>query len=196
MTAPADTSPFSLFARWLAEAEAAEPTLPNAMALATSDAAGRPSVRQVLLKGWGDRGFDFYTNFGSRKARELDANPQAALCLHWKSLARQVRIVGRVERVSDAESDAYFASRIRESQLGAWASDQSATLGSRADLAQRVAEAEARFAGGDVPRPEFWGGYRVVPEEIEFWQELPARLHMRLQFERAGTGWSRRELYP
>jgi len=195
MTAPADSSPFTLFGRWLAEAEASEPTLPNAMALATADASGRPSVRQVLLKGWGEGGFDFYTNFGSRKAHELDANPQAALCFHWKSLARQVRIVGRVERVTDAESDRYFASRIRGSQLGAWASDQSATLTSRDQLERRVAEVTAEYDGADVPRPPFWGGYRVVPDEIEFWQELPARLHMRLLFERT-EGWTRRELYP
>lgn len=190
------TDPFALFDAWLAEAEAAEPNDPNAMALATADAAGRPSVRMVLLKGHDPRGFVFYTNRESRKAGDLAANAHAALLFHWKSLRRQIRIEGAVERVSDAESDAYFASRSRASQLGAAASDQSRPLDSRPTFEARYAEAETRYAGGPVPRPPHWGGYRVVPDAIEFWQDRAHRLHERRLFTRLGEGWTEGLLYP
>lgn len=188
--------PFALFDGWLAEAKASEPNDPNAMALATADADGRPSVRMVLLKGHGPDGFVFYTNREGRKAGELAANPQAALLFHWKSLRRQVRIEGAVTIVSDAESDAYFASRSRDSQLGAWASDQSRPLADRQTFEARFDAAKARFDGGDVPRPPFWGGYRVVPETIEFWQDRAHRLHERRLFTRSGEGWNEGLLYP
>jgi len=191
------TDPLSLFDAWYAEAEAAEPNDPNAVALATADARGRPSVRMVLLKGHDARGFVVYTNRQGRKAGELDANPRAALLFHWKSLRRQVRIEGAVERASDAESDAYFASRSRDSQLGAWASNQSRPLDRRETFEARVEEADARFAGTDVPRPPHWGGYRVVPESFEFWQDRAHRLHERRTFTRAADGgWTEGLLYP
>jgi pyridoxamine 5'-phosphate oxidase len=190
------TDPITLFDAWFAEAKASEPNDPNAVALATVDAAGRPSSRMVLLKGHGTDGFVFYTNRGSRKADDLAANAQAALLFHWKSLRRQVRIEGAVVQASDAESDAYFASRGRDSQLGAWASDQSRPLDARATFEARVEEAKARFAGQDVPRPPFWGGYRVKPERIEFWQDRAHRLHERRLFTRAADGWSEGLLYP
>ncbi len=188
--------PFALFDAWFAEAKAGEPNDPDAMALATADADGRPSVRMVLLKGHGPDGFVFYTNRESRKARELAANAQAALLFHWKSLRRQVRIEGAVTRVTDAESDAYFASRGRDSRLGAWASDQSRPLESRAIFEARVEAVTSRFEGGDVPRPPHWGGYRVVPRAIEFWQDRAHRLHERRLFTRAGDGWDEGLLYP
>jgi pyridoxamine 5'-phosphate oxidase len=187
--------PDTLFDTWLREAEAGEPNDPNAMCVATVDAAGRPSARMVLLKGH-DRGFVFYTNLGSRKAEQLGENAQAALLFHWKSLRRQVRIEGRVERVSDAEADAYFASRSRASQLGAAASDQSRPLASREAFLSRYAEEERRWAGGDVPRPDYWGGYRLVPDGFEFWQDREHRLHERRVFTRAGGGWAEGLLYP
>jgi pyridoxamine 5'-phosphate oxidase len=195
--------PFALFAAWLAEAEANEPNDPNAMALATANAHAWPSVRIVLLKGHGPDGFVFYTNRESRKADELEANPRAALLFHWKSLRRQVRIEGLVSRASDAESDAYFASRSRDSQLGAWASDQSRPLDRRETFEARYAEVSARFSGA-VPRPPHWGGYRVVPERIEFWEDRAHRLHHRRLFVREGDpgsesgagGWTEGLLYP
>jgi pyridoxamine 5'-phosphate oxidase len=193
---PMADDPFALFAAWLAEAEASEPNDPNAMALATADANGRPSVRMVLLKGHGPDGFVFYTNRTSRKAEALAANMQAALLFHWKSLRRQVRVEGPVTLASDAESDAYFASRGRDSQLGAWASDQSSPLDARAPFEARFAEAAQRFEGIDVPRPPHWGGYRVTPVQIEFWQDRAHRLHERRLFTRADQGWREGLLYP
>jgi pyridoxamine 5'-phosphate oxidase len=194
------TDPFTLFDAWLAEAQASEPNDPNAMALATADAAGRPAVRMVLLKGHGADGFVFYTNGESRKADDLRANMQAALLFHWKSLRRQVRIEGGVRIVSDAESDAYFASRGRDSQLGAWASEQSRPLAARSIFEARFGAMQFRFEGGDVPRPPHWGGYRVVPDRIEFWQDRAHRLHERRLFTRAdaesGADWIEGQLYP
>ena len=188
--------PFALFNAWLAEAEASEPNDPNAMALATADGAGRPAVRMVLLKGHGRDGFVFYTNRESDKAHDLAANAQAALLFHWKTQRRQIRIEGAVTIASDAESDAYFASRGRDSRLGAWASDQSRPLESRATFEDRVAAAAAKFEGGEVPRPLHWGGYRVVPQRIEFWQDRAHRLHERRLFTRGDDGWSEGLLYP
>ena len=188
--------PFALFAAWFAEAKAAEPNDAEAMALATANSVGCPSVRMVLLKGHGPEGFDFYTNLDSRKGEELAANPAAALLFHWKSLRRQVRIDGRVELLPAAEADAYFATRTRDSQLGAWASDQSRPLDSRETFEQRYEEARARFEGQDVPRPPRWGGYRLVPQQIEFWSDRPHRLHERRLFTRAANGWDEGLLYP
>jgi pyridoxamine 5'-phosphate oxidase len=188
--------PIRLFDAWFAEARAAEPNDPEAMSLATSTPDGRPSVRMVLLKGHGPDGFTFYTNADSRKGSELASDPRAALLFHWKSLRRQVRIEGPVEEVGGAEADAYFASRGRDSQLGAHASLQSRPLDDRATFLTRFAEAEARFAGQEVPRPERWTGFRVVPERIEFWSDRPHRLHERRLFERAADGWREGLLYP
>ena len=188
--------PFALFDIWYAEARASEPNDPNAMALATVDAAGQPSVRMVLLKGHGPDGFVFYTNREGRKAADLAAVPRAALLFHWKSLRRQVRIEGAVTLATDAESDAYFASRGRDSQLGAWASDQSRPLDSRETFEARFAAATQRFAGGDVPRPPHWGGYRVTPQTLEFWQDRAHRLHERRVFTRSGPDWSEGLLFP
>jgi len=188
-------NPFALFDAWLAEAEASEPNDPNAMALATADSAGRPSIRMVLLKGHGPDGFVFYTNRESRKADDLAANAQAALLFHWKSLRRQVRIDGAVIHASDAESDAYFATRGRNSQLGAWASDQSRPLDARDAFEARFATMQARFEV-EVPRPPHWGGYRLLPDRLEFWRDRPHRLHERRLFTRATGDWTEGLLYP
>jgi pyridoxamine 5'-phosphate oxidase len=190
-----EDEPLAPFGRWLSEAEASEPNA-TAMTVATTAADGRPSARAVLLKGFDARGFVFYTNLESRKSEELRANPYAALCFIWKSRGRQVRIEGAVEPVGDDEADAYFATRARDSQLGAWASDQSRSLESRAELERRVAAAARRFDNGTVSRPPFWSGFRVVPDSIEFWQEREFRLHDRLLFLRDGKAWRRQRLYP
>jgi pyridoxamine 5'-phosphate oxidase len=189
--------PHAIFEEWLAEARLAEPNDPTAMALATADPAGRPSVRMVLMKGHDERGFVFYSNLDSRKGGELAANPRAALLFHWKSLRRQVRVEGPVEPVSDAEADAYFATRARDSRLGAWASDQSRPLDARSTFEARYEAMKARFEGGEVPRPPRWSGWRVRPERIEFWNDRAHRLHERRLFTRTPEGgWSEGLLYP
>lgn len=188
--------PIGLFIDWLNEAKAHEPNDANAMALSTVDAEGAPDSRMVLLKDVDQRGFTFYSNRESAKGVELDATPRGALLFHWKSLRRQVRVRGTVEPVSVAEADSYFASRARESRIGAWASDQSRTLSNRAALEAAVARETERFEGQDVPRPERWTGWRVIPEAVEFWRDRPFRLHDRLLFTRDGDGWARTRLQP
>jgi pyridoxamine 5'-phosphate oxidase len=190
------TDPLALFDEWLADARASEPNEPGAMAVATTGADGQPSVRMVLLKAHDPAGFVFYTHEQSAKGEDLAQNPRAALLFHWKSLGRQIRIEGPVERVSDAEADAYFATRVRDAQLGAWASDQSRALDSRSTFERRFEEAKRRFEGQDVPRPTGWVGYRVAPDRIEFWTAREHRLHERRLFTRAGDGWSEGLLYP
>lgn len=188
--------PVSLFADWLGDARSSEPNDPNAMCLSTVDGDGNPDSRMVLLKDVDDRGFTFYSNEESAKGRQLVANPRAALLFHWKSLRRQVRVRGRVEPVTPAEADAYFASRARESRVGAWASDQSRPLPDRVTLEQAVERETRRFGEGDVPRPEHWTGWRVVPDQVEFWRDRPFRLHDRLRFDRAGAEWVKTRLWP
>lgn len=188
--------PFALFDEWYSQARETEINDGNAMALATADAQGHPSVRMVLLKGHGPDGFIFYTNYEGRKGGELLANPHAALLFHWKSWRRQIRIEGPVEPVDDATANAYFATRSRDSQLGAWASDQSRPLPERAIFEQRFAEVQALFADKPVPRPPHWSGFRVVPQRIEFWEDRDHRLHHRRVFTRTGNGWDEGLLYP
>jgi len=190
--------PLFLFREWLAEAERTEPADPEAMAVATVDAEGMPNVRMILLKGADEHGFVFYTNCESAKGLELAANPKAALLFYWKSLGRQIRIRGAIEPVTDAEADAYFATRHRESRIGAWASSQSRPLASRAALDESVACYTKEFADGDVPRPSYWHGYRVRPIEIEFWQHRDFRLHDRIVFRRPTPdgAWTKTRLYP
>lgn len=192
----ADPNPFTLFQEWFAEAKATEPFDATAMAVATADPQGRPSVRMVLLKHADERGFVFYTNLESPKSADLKANPQAELCFHWPKLERQVRVHGPVEAVTDAEADAYFATRARLSQLGAWASKQTQPIAGRFVLEQAVAAAGLRFPLGTVPRPPFWSGWRVLPEKFEFWQSRAFRHHDRRTFERAGDDWKMQWRFP
>jgi pyridoxamine 5'-phosphate oxidase len=191
------TDPFALFAEWMAHAKQNEINDPDAMAIATATPDGRPSVRMVLMRRHGPEGFGFFTNLQSRKGAEIAANPWGALCIHWKSLRKQVRAEGRLEPVSEAEADEYFASRSRNSQIGSHASDQSRPLDSRETFTGRVAEAQARFAEGEVPRPPHWSGFRLVPDRIEFWEDVEFRLHHRRLFTRqSDDSWSEGLLYP
>jgi pyridoxamine 5'-phosphate oxidase len=193
----ASDEPLQLFERWFRDAKAKEPNDANAMALATVDAAGAPDVRMVLLKDVDQRGFTFYSNAESAKGLQLGANPRAALCFHWKSLGRQVRVRGAVEPVSEEEADAYFRTRDRGARLGAWASDQSRELPDRLALEKRIAEFALKFGLGEVPRPPHWRGWRIAPQRIEFWKNMPFRLHDRLVFERdANMGWKKSRLFP
>lgn len=192
----AGSDPLSLFSRWFETAEKSGIFLPEAMALATATSVGVPSVRYVLLKAYDERGFVFYTNYGSRKAVEMDQNPEATLLFHWAILQRQVRLEGRVSRVTTEESEAYFHSRPRGSQIGAWASAQSDILPDRQTLERQVREYEEKFKGGEVPLPPFWGGYRLEPRSMEFWQGRANRLHDRLKFVRSDGAWDRIRLYP
>lgn len=192
------SEPLALFHEWMAKARESEPEDPNAMALATADADGYPDVRMVLLKGADEKGFVFYTNLESTKGRELAANHRAALCFHWKSLRRQIRVRGLVSPVSEAEADAYFASRARDSQIGAWASRQSRPLAGRFELEREVASYAAKFGLGKIPRPPHWSGFCITPLRIEFWRDRPFRLHDRLVFERASPtdAWTSSKLFP
>jgi pyridoxamine 5'-phosphate oxidase len=193
---PLSPDPYLLFGQWFNEATEAESTLPEAISLATATKAGRPSVRMVLLKEFGPDGLVFYTNGGSQKGREIAENPFGAICLFWKSLNRQIRAEGPLLQVSAEKADEYFAGRPRISQLGAWASDQSRHLPERAELVQRLHDAEKKFEGQIVPRPAYWIGFRMLPEKLEFWQDVPNRLHDRLIYRRAGNGWTTERFYP
>ena len=193
---PAPEDPIPLFEAWMAEAAASEPNDPNAVCLATATPDGRPSARMVLLKDVDARGFVFYTNLESRKGGELAANPFAAMCFHWKTLQRSVRVEGRIEPVSTEEADAYYASRARGSRIGAWASRQSRPLEGRFALEKAVAEYTLKFGLSEIPRPAHWSGFRLLPARIEFWRDMPFRLHERRVFHRAGTGWELEMLYP
>jgi pyridoxamine 5'-phosphate oxidase len=196
-TDPSESDPFALFHVWMAEAESNEPSDANAMTVVTVGPHGQPSARTVLLKGVDPRGFVFYTNTHSRKGGELAANPLTTLLFYWKSLGRQIRIEGRVETVTEAEADAYFATRARISRLGAWASDQSRPLSERADLERRLRDFDEKYPGEAIPRPPHWSGYRVLPERFEFWQNMPYRLHDRTVFERTSAGaWACGKLFP
>lgn len=188
--------PFTLFANWLKDATASEVNDPNALALATVDEEGLPNVRMVLLKGFDSEGFVFYTNYESQKGRELLFAKKAAMCFHWKSLRRQVRVRGPVETVSDAEADEYYQSRPRGSRIGAWASQQSRPLESRFALEKAVAEYTAKFGLGEIPRPAHWSGFRLRPSSIEFWHDRKFRLHDRIEFRKAGDGWEKVRMYP
>ncbi|MBN9042387.1 MAG: pyridoxamine 5'-phosphate oxidase [Rhizobiales bacterium 62-47] len=191
-------NPFALFAEWFAEAERSEPNDPNAMALATVDASGLPDVRMVLMKGYDTDGFVFYSHLASQKGRELAGNPKAALLFHWKSLRRQVRVRGPVTPVTEAEADAYFATRPKQAQIGAWASKQSQPLESRFAFEQAIAKVAAKHIIGDVPRPPGWSGWRITPMHIEFWHDRPFRLHDRIAFDRTAPdmAWTKTRLYP
>ena len=191
-----EAEPYRLFAQWLEDATKSEPNDPNALALATVDADGMPDVRMVLLKGFDERGFVFYTNFESAKGEEILSSMKAAMCFHWKSLRRQVRVRGPVEQVSDAEADEYYASRPRGSRIGAWASRQSRPLESRFALEKAVAEYTAKYAIGEIPRPPHWSGFRIIPQSIEFWHDRPFRLHDRVKFTRSQDSWDKTRLYP
>jgi len=191
-----DVDPLKEFERWFALSIEREPFEPNAMTLATADESGRPSARVVLLKELDGSGFVFFSNYESHKGHDLEVNPQASLVFYWAAQHRQIRVEGRVEKLSETESDAYFASRPRGARLGAWASRQSRPIESRDEFQQRLKAVEERFPGEEVQRPFCWGGYRVIPDQIEFWQGQPSRLHDRIQYQRNETGWSRRRLMP
>ena len=191
-----ENEPYSLFGAWLADAQKSEPNDPNAVALATVDPAGLPNVRMVLLKGFDERGFVFYTNFESQKGQEILSSHKAAMCFHWKSLRRQVRIRGDVEVVTEEEADAYYATRPRGSRIGAWASKQSRPLEGRFALEKAVAEFTARYAIGEIPRPSHWSGFRINPVSLEFWHDRPFRLHDRMEFRRVNDGWQKVRMYP
>lgn len=190
------TEPYELFSRWLKDATASEPNDPNAVALSTVDQDGLPNVRMVLLKDFDEQGFVFYTNYESAKGQEILASMKAAMCFHWKSLRRQVRVRGIVEKVTDAEADAYYATRPRGSRIGAWASQQSRPLESRFALEKAVATFTTRYAIGDIPRPAHWSGFRIKPVSIEFWHDRPFRLHDRVVFKPEGDKWNKTRLYP
>ena len=196
MAIPEDRDPIDLFSEWYAGAEDCGLKEPTAVMLATADTEGRPSARMVLLKGYDAKGFVIYTNLESRKGKQLSANPNAALCFHWMPLGRQVRVEGSVSLVSDSEADSYFASRPRDSQIGAWASSQSAPLKGMLALERQVAKFALKFGVGKVPRPEHWSGFRLLPKRIEFWQHRASRLHERLLFERVSEDWTKQRLYP